>query len=281
VTSAPGSLAERLAATRRRAEREGPVLEVSGVSKMFGAVVALSDVSLSLRSGEVLGLVGDNGAGKSTLVNIVSGTIRPSSGAIVVDDELRVFHSPADARRAGIETVFQDLSLIPTLNIAENVHLGRETFGSFPLRRWLRLMDGRRMRRDVGDGLASLQLRLPSLRTKVAALSGGQRQAVAVARAILWGSHIVLLDEPTASLGVEQTEHVLSFIEGLRAHGVAVIFITHNMDQVLRVADRIIVLRLGKKVADLKRETVGVTELVGLITGAHDSAPPQGTSTRA
>jgi ABC-type sugar transport system ATPase subunit len=244
------------------------VLELEGLSKQYGAVTALTDVDLSLGAGEVLGLVGDNGAGKSTLVNVVSGTVAPSGGRISVDGVERDLRNPGDARAVGIETVYQTLSLIPTLNIAENVYLGRETFGKGSVRRYLRLMDKGRMQRDVETGLSRLNLALPSTRTKVAALSGGQRQLVAIARSILWGSHIVLLDEPTAALGVHQTEVVLSFIETLREHGVAVVLISHNMEQVLRVCDRIAVLRLGRKVADLRRSDVTATDVVALITGA-------------
>ena len=230
-----------------------------------------SGADLVLRAGEVLGLVGDNGAGKSTLVNVVAGAIAPSAGTIKVDGKERVFHTPHEARAAGIETVYQNLSLIPTLNIAENVYLGRETFGNGSIRRLARLMDKGRMQRDVQKGLTELGLALPSPRTKVAALSGGQRQLVAIARAILWGSHIVLLDEPTAALGVHQTEVVLSFIETLRHHGVAVVLISHNMEQVLRVCDRIVVLRLGRNVADVRKNEVSATDVVALITGATEA----------
>jgi ABC-type sugar transport system ATPase subunit len=260
-------LSDRLPVTRA-AGPERPVLELEQVSQQSGAVTALADVDLVLNTSEVLGLVGDNGAGKSTLVNVVAGAVAPSTGTIKVDGSVRVFRNPVDARAAGIETVYQTLSLIPTLNIAENVYLGRETFGGGAIRGVVKLMDKSRMQRDVQTGLAQLGLALPSPRTKVAALSGGQRQLVAIARSILWGSHIVLLDEPTAALGVHQTEVVLSFIETLREHGVAIIFISHNMEQVLRVCDRIAVLRLGRKIADVRKDEVTATDVVALITGA-------------
>jgi ABC-type sugar transport system ATPase subunit len=266
---AGGTLAERLAVTRAGVA-DRPVLELAGISKQYGAVTALAEVDLVLNAGEVLGLVGDNGAGKSTLVNIVAGAVSPSAGTIRVDGEERVFRNPVDARAVGIETVYQTLSLIPTLNIAENVYLGRETFGKGSVRRAVRLMDKGRMQRDVQKGLAQLALALPSPRTKVAALSGGQRQLVAIARAILWGSHVVLLDEPTAALGVHQTEVVLSFVETLREHGVAVVLISHNMEQVLRVSDRIVVLRLGRTIADVSKNEVTATDVVALITGAKE-----------
>lgn len=244
-----------------------PVLEFRGVSKHFGAVRALSNVSLALYAGEVLGLVGDNGAGKSTFVNLASGTLQPDEGEILVDGVSHRFTTPADARAVGIETVFQMLSLIMTLDITENVYLNREEYGPGPMWRLLRRMDTKRMRREVVDGFERLGLTLPDPRTKVGALSGGQRQAVAIARAVLWGTHIVILDEPSAALGVKQTEIVLSFVERLRAHGVATIFISHNMQHVLRVADRIAVMRLGEKVVDAAKTNMSGDKLVSYITG--------------
>jgi ABC-type sugar transport system ATPase subunit len=245
------------------------VLELQGVTKRFGPVVALRDVSLSLRAGEVLGLVGDNGAGKSTLVNIMSGNLRADEGQILVDGRPRRFHSPADARAAGLETVFQNLALIPTLNIVDNVYLRRELYLGGRIGKALRLMNKRAMRRETSAGFDRLGVTLPPLKSKVGALSGGQRQAVAIGRAVLWGSHIVMMDEPAAALGVKQTELVLSLVERLKDHGVAVILISHNMQHVLRVADRVAVMRLGRKVADfeLDEKTTG-TDLVSLITGA-------------
>src|SRR4051794_35809791 len=227
-----------------------PVLEVRDIAKRFGAVQALHDVSFALYPGEVVGLIGDNGAGKSTLVNIIAGSLPPDSGQILVDGVERRFESAAQAREAGIETVFQYLSLIPTLDMAENVFLNREIYGFGQIGRWLRWMDKGEMRRQTSEGFTRLGLTLPSPKTKVTALSGGPRQAVAIARAALWGSHIVVLDEPAAALGVRQTEIVLSFVQGLRAHGVACILISHNMEHVMRVADRIVLMRLGEKIFD-------------------------------
>ena len=259
-------------------EASRPVLELRGISKAFGPVRALSHVSLSLFKGEVLALIGDNGAGKSTLIAVVSGSVRPDDGAILVDGTSHAFETAVAARAAGIETVFQTLALAPTLDIAENVYLGRELMRASPAGRWLRWMDKARMRRDVAEGFARLGLTLPPLHTKVGALSGGQRQAVAIARAVLWGSHIVMLDEPTAALGARQTEIVLSFVKRLKEHGVAVIFISHNMQHVLRVADRVAVLRLGRKVFDGTRANLSGPQLVGLMTGAlgDDATPAAG-----
>jgi ABC-type sugar transport system ATPase subunit len=245
-----------------------PALELREVVKSFGAVRALRGVSLSLYAGEVIGLVGDNGAGKSTLVNIVSGTLTPDSGQILVDGVERTVASPAEAREHGIETVFQFLSLVPTLDIAENIFLNRELYGPGPVFRSVRRMDKAEMRRRCVAGFTRLGLTLPSPRTKVAALSGGQRQAVAIARVVLWGSHIVLMDEPAAALGVKQTEIVLSFVERLKEQGVGVLFISHNMEHVMRVADRVVVLRLGAKVFDVRKAETSAVELVGKITGA-------------
>jgi ABC-type sugar transport system ATPase subunit len=245
-----------------------PILEARNIRKSFEAVRALRDVSLELHAGEVIGLVGDNGAGKSTLVKILSGTIRPDSGQLVVDGAERNFDSANHARKAGIETVFQDLSLIHSLDITQNIFLNRELFRPGFLGKLL-WTDNRRMRNEVVAGFSKLGLTLPQPETKVAALSGGQRQAVAIARAVQWGSHIVLLDEPNAALGVKQTEIVLSFIERLKQHQVGVIFISHNMEYVFRVSDRIIVLRLGRKVFDGAKAEVTPRELVSHITGAR------------
>jgi ABC-type sugar transport system ATPase subunit len=245
------------------------VLEIEHVTKRFGPVTALRDVSLQLRAGEVLGLIGDNGAGKSTLVNIICGALRADEGRVLVDGAERHFADPAQARQVGIETIFQNLALIPTLNIWENIYLEREETGPGPVGRALRIMNKRAMRRKVQQGFERYGLTLPPLRTKVSALSGGQRQQVAVTRGVLWGSHIVLMDEPAAALGVRQTEVVLALVERLKEYGIALLFISHNMQHVLRVADRIAVLFLGQKVADF---AVGAdtqaSELVALMTGA-------------
>jgi ABC-type sugar transport system ATPase subunit len=251
---------------------QSPVLEVRDIAKRFGAVQALHDVSFALYPGEVVGLIGDNGAGKSTLVNIIAGSLQPDSGQILVDGVERRFENAAQAREAGIETVFQYLSLIPTLDMAENVFLNREIYGFGQIGRWLRWMDKGEMRRQTSDGFTRLGLNLPSPKTKVTALSGGQRQAVAIARAVLWGSHIVVLDEPAAALGVKQTEIVLSFIEQLREHGVACIFISHNMQHVMRVADRIVLMRLGRKIFDGPASTTNASALVAMMTGATVAA---------
>jgi simple sugar transport system ATP-binding protein len=249
-----------------------PILEVRGVRKRYGSVEALRGVDFTLHAGEIVGLVGDNGAGKSTLVKVISGAVAPDDGEIRVDGKQFEFDHPLQARRIGIETMYQDLSLVPTLSIAENAYLGREEFAGGRVGRSFRWMAKKRMRRNVEQGFKELGLTLPASNTKVTALSGGQRQAVAIARAVLWGSHIVLLDEPTAALGVRQTEIVLSFIERLREQRVGVVFISHDVPQLLRVADRLAVLRLGSKVFDGPTGDVNATSLVAMMTGAMPPA---------
>jgi ABC-type sugar transport system ATPase subunit len=252
-----------------------PALELRALTKSFGAVRALTSINLRVHPAEVVGLVGDNGAGKSTLTRIIAGTIAPDSGDMLVAGHTCRFESAHEARVAGIETVFQTLALVPSLDIAENVYLGRELIGPGPVATLLKSMDFRKMRQQVEDGFARFGLDLPDVRTRVGALSGGQRQVVAIARAVLWGSRIVVLDEPTAALGVKQTELVLSFVERLRAHEVAVILISHNMQQVLRVADRVCVLRLGHKAFDGPAKSLNANELVGLIMGTSQAATDQ------
>ena len=244
-----------------------PVLKAVNITKSFAAVRALRGVDLELRAGEVLGLIGDNGAGKSTLVKVLAGTLLPDTGEIFVDGSPLVLHDPSVTRKAGIETVFQDLALIPTLDIAENVFLNRELKKRRGVLSWMRFMDRGRMRDEVQAGFERMKLSLPSTKTKVSALSGGQRQAVAIARAVLWGSHIVIMDEPSAALGVYQTEIVLSFVERLKEQGIAVIFISHNMPQVLRVSDRVVVMRLGQVVGDLTSHGTSPADLVAYMTG--------------
>jgi ABC-type sugar transport system ATPase subunit len=249
----------------------GPrALEVTGITKRFGPVVALRGVSLALDYGEVLGLVGDNGAGKSTLISIISGVARPDSGEIRVDGSLWAEAGARTIREAGIETVFQNLALVPTLSIVENMYLGRELYGPGPMATTMRRIDKRRMRREVEQAFDRLGLQMPAVTSKAGSLSGGQRQAVAVARAVLWGSRVVIMDEPAAALGVQQTEAVLGLITKLRLEGIATLLVSHNMDHVLKVADRVAVLRLGRKIADLDTRERPVTgmDLVGLITGA-------------
>jgi simple sugar transport system ATP-binding protein len=243
------------------------LLEALGLSKVYGHVTALAGVDLTIRGGEILALVGDNGAGKSTLVKILSGALKPTEGTIKVSGAEVDFDSPADAAAAGIQTVYQDLALAGDLSIAANIYLGRELLMQGPAGR-LGLMDRTAMRRDTQATLDRLEIRLKSVDTRVSDLSGGQRQSVAIARALAWASRIVLLDEPTAALGVAQTQQVLELMRRVRSLGLGVVVISHNMQDVLSVADRVIVLRLGRKAAEFERGRFTVESLVAAITGA-------------
>jgi simple sugar transport system ATP-binding protein len=244
-----------------------PVLEARGVTKRYGHVVALDGADFSAFAGEVVALVGDNGAGKSTLVKVLAGAVRPDGGGILVDGGPVVFAGPADARGYGIETVYQDLALAPDLDAAANLHLGRELY-------WVpfvRVLNRRGMRERARVAFADLGIELADVRAPVAALSGGQRQSVAVARAVAYASRVVFLDEPTAALGVVQRGRVLDTIRRVRDRGVAVVLISHNMPEVLAIADRVEVLRLGRRVAVFPRARASVEDLVGAMTGALEA----------
>ena len=244
------------------------VLELNGVSKHFGAIQALIDVSLSLNAGEVVGLMGDNGAGKSTLVKVVAGNYPPSAGTLTMQGRPVAFHKPSDAREQGIEIVYQDLALCDNLSAAENVFLGREL-----VRRVgpLRVLDYRTMFRRAGELFAELKSETRP-RDLVRRMSGGQRQAVAIARTRLSDPKIVLMDEPTAAISVRQVAEVLHLIRHLRERGIAVVLISHRMPDVFAVADRIVVLRRGRKVADKPVVQSSPEEVTGLITGAIEAA---------
>ena len=242
-----------------------PLLQLRRVAMHFGAVKALSDVDLELHEGEVLGLMGDNGAGKSTMVKIMAGNLTPTSGELFVAGRSRVFSGPSDARGSGIEVVYQDLALCSNLTAAENVFLGREIvrrIGPFPIAVDYRAMRERttKLFRELESDTRSVQL--------VNSMSGGQRQAVAIARTRLSRSKAVLMDEPTAAISVRQIEQVLKLIARLRDQGVAVVLISHRMPDVFAVADRIAVLRRGEKVADKPVSETSPEEITGLITGA-------------
>jgi simple sugar transport system ATP-binding protein len=249
-------------------------LEVDSLSKSFGPVQALREVSFKLRPGEVLGLLGDNGAGKTTLVNCISGVITPSSGSIRVDGRDVNIDSPEAARALGIETVHQHLALVEFLNVSANLFLNREIINTHPLLRWLGLLRKKEMHDESDRILSQLRIRIPSVEQDVSRLSGGQRQAVAVGRAVGWGRHIVLMDKPIAALGVEQARHVLELVETLKTQGVAVLFISHNMQQIVEICDRAIVLRHGGLVGNVSIQDVTPRDLVDLITGATPGIDP-------
>jgi simple sugar transport system ATP-binding protein len=244
------------------------ILELTSVSKHFGAIRALTDVSLTLRAGEVVGLMGDNGAGKSTLVKIVAGNFPPSEGTMTMQGQRVDFRKPSDARERGIEIVYQDLALCDNLSAAENVFLGRELMCGFGPVRWL---DYRTMFRRAGELFAELKSETRP-RDLVRRMSGGQRQAVAIARTRLSDPQIVLMDEPTAAISVRQVAEVLSLIGRLREHRIAVVLISHRMPDVFAVADRVVVLRRGEKVADKPVGQSSPEEVTGLITGAIAAA---------
>jgi D-xylose transport system ATP-binding protein len=243
-----------------------PLLELKGISKRFGAVQALTEVDFEIYTAEVVALVGDNGAGKTTLVKCIAGTHTPDEGQIFFDGREVKIHDPGDATRLGIETVYQDLALCDNLDVVANIYLGRERLE--PARRGLIAEIG--MERASLDLLRSLEVTtIGSVRTKVAALSGGQRQSVAISRAVMWNSRILLLDEPTAALGVAQTAQVHALIKRLREQGLGIVVISHNIEEVFEVSDRIVVLRLGRRVATFEQARTTPSEVVAAIVGAR------------
>jgi len=245
------------------------VLSARGVVKTFGNVEALRGVDFDVRPAEVVALMGDNGAGKSTLVKILSGASRADGGAVRVAGEDVSFSSPVDARKAGIETVYQDLSLADTLNPTANLFLGREIRRRGVLGR-LGFLDNREMRALATEAFASLNVTVTSSHDEVGNLSGGQRQGIAVSRAVTWAKRVLFLDEPTAALGVRQTQNVLDLIRRVRDRGVSVVLISHSVPEVLEVADRVEVLRLGRRVGRFDVATSSADEIVGAITGARE-----------
>lgn len=253
----------------RSSEQNGPapVLAATDIRKVYGGLTALDGVKLSLYPGEVLALVGDNGAGKSTLLKILSGNVQPTSGTISIDGTERKFDGPSDATDAGIATVYQDLALALDLNVIDNLYLGRELTYPSGLRRYTRWLDQKRMSREARGQLAQIHITIPDLSAEVGLLSGGQRQAIAIARAVAWCRHALLLDEPTAALGVEQQREVLGLIDRVRHSGIATILVSHQLPHVLEIADRIAVLRRGQVVAVVERRDATTERLVGLITG--------------
>jgi simple sugar transport system ATP-binding protein len=251
----------------------GPValLEARRVQKHFGHVVALREGNFTLRPNEVHAIVGDNGAGKSTLIKIISGVYHADAGEIALEGRPVTISNPREARELGIETVYQDLALADHLDAAANLFLGREELLPPPLS-WFGFLDKRAMRRRAQDEMRRLKIGIQSVDQPVLSLSGGQRQAVAVARAIAWGTRIVIMDEPTAALGVRESSMVLELIKEVRSQGLAVIMISHNLPEVFAVADRITVLRLGRTIVTLDRSETSLDAVVGMMTGALEVA---------
>jgi D-xylose transport system ATP-binding protein len=244
-----------------------PVLEVRNVSKYFGHVTALSDVSLKLYPGQVTALCGDNGAGKSTLVSVLTGLLQPDEGQILLNGQPVKLTDPAKAQSLGIATVFQDLAMVPQRDVAANVFAGRE------LCRGRFFLDRKRMLRQTTDLIADMKVGLPSARTKVSELSGGQRQAAAIVRALLGSNVATLLDEPTAALGVRESGRVLELVSRLSEAGQAVCLITHNMESVFEICDRVAVMRLGRVRAIHDVKDITRDQIVGLLTGAVTETP--------
>jgi D-xylose transport system ATP-binding protein len=238
---------------------DAPILSARGLRKSYGTVTALDGVDIDLRRGEILALLGDNGAGKSTFVSLISGLVQPDTGTIAIDGEEVRLDNPHRAQELGIATVFQNLALVEQRDVAANLFLGREP------RRFRFLIDRRRMLRESTETIRRLKVGLPTVRSLAGELSGGQRQAVAIARAIMQGSRIVVMDEPTAALGVREARRVLDLILELRAEGHSVLLISHNMDNVFELADRAVVFRQGRKVAERYGEQLDREEIVGLI----------------
>ena len=249
-----------------------PILALRGISKRFGAVQALTDIDFEVYPAEVVALVGDNGAGKSTLIKCVAGTHAPDEGTILFEGREVNIHAPSDATHLGIETVYQDLALCDNLDVVQNMFLGRERVARL-IPALVEPLSELEMEKRSLEVMQTLNVTtIGSVRTKVAALSGGQRQSVAISRAVMWNSKLVILDEPTAALGVAQTEQVLALIRRLREQGLGVVVISHNLHEVFEVADRIIVLRLGRRVATFQHEGTSPEDVVAAITGARAEA---------
>jgi ribose transport system ATP-binding protein len=248
-----------------------PLLAVRDLTKVFGGLVAVDRVSFDIARGEVVGLLGDNGAGKSTLIKCVSGVHTPEEGEIVFDGQPVAFASPMEARRAGIETIYQDLALANNLDVGANIFLGREV-KTRRLGGLIQTLDDRRMREDSQQTIDSLEIRIPTLTAPIEKLSGGQRQAVAIARAVYWDARLMIMDEPTNNLGVPEQHKVLELIRTLKRRGVPVLLITHVMPDALQVTDRIIVMHRGRKVAEKITARTNAEELVQYMVGAREDA---------
>jgi fructose transport system ATP-binding protein len=244
------------------------VMEARGLVKRFGHVTALDHSDFELRAAEILAVIGDNGAGKSTLIKALSGALVPDAGEIRLDGRVVHFRTPLDARSAGIETVYQDLAVAPALSIAENLFLGRELRRSGVLGSVFRMLDRKRMREESTAHMRELRIEIGSMGQPVETLSGGQRQGVAVARSAAFARHVVIMDEPTAALGVKQSNTVLDLIRRVRDRGLSVVLISHDMPHVFEIADRIHVARLGKRIAVLNPRKISMSDTVAIMTGA-------------
>ncbi|MGY2893226.1 ATP-binding cassette domain-containing protein [Deinococcus sp. UYEF24] len=248
------------------------VMEARNLVKKYGSVIAMNGADFELRPGEILAVIGDNGAGKSSLIKALSGATIPDSGEIFLDGQPVHFRSPIDARKNGIETVYQDLAVAPAMTIAENLFLGREILKPGPLGKLFRLLDKKKMHDEAVRHMQGLQFAIKSMKQPVETLSGGQRQGVAVARSAAFARHVVIMDEPTAALGVREGNMVLDLIRKVRDSGLPVILISHNMPHVFEVADRIHVHRMGKRAAILNPRVISMADTVSVMTGAINPA---------
>jgi fructose transport system ATP-binding protein len=244
------------------------IMQAKNIVKKYGQVTALDGVDFELRAGEILAVIGDNGAGKSSLIKVLSGAVMPDSGEMLLDGKPVHFRSPIDARRAGIETVYQDLAVAPAMSIAENLFLGRETLRPGILGKVFHLIDKPSMLKEAVRHMNELKIGIRSMTQAVETLSGGQRQGVAVARSAAFAQHVVIMDEPTAALGVKEGNMVLELIRRVRDKGLPVILISHNMPHVFEVADRIHIQRLGKRAAVVNPKKISMSDAVAIMTGA-------------
>lgn len=246
-----------------------PLLEVRGITKRFGGLVAVNRVNMKVFPGEVVGILGDNGAGKSTLIKVISGVYHADTGEIYFDNQRVKINNPMEALRIGIETIYQDLALAENLNVYSNIFLGREKLKKFL--GLIDVLDHDYMLREAKKVLNRLDIEIPSLKNKIVNLSGGQRQAVAISRSIYWDAKLLIMDEPTAALGVVEQEKVLNLVRTLSSQGVSVIVISHQMRDVFSVASRLIVMRRGKKIAERFTKKTTHEEIVGLIVGSVEA----------
>jgi fructose transport system ATP-binding protein len=256
--------------------KAGTILQARNLVKRYGRVTALDHADFDLRANEILAVIGDNGAGKSTLIKVLAGAVIPDLGEVTMDGKPVHFRSPLDARQAGIETVYQNLALSPALSIADNLFLGRERRKKSWSGRWLRALDLAGMRRDAREFLNSLGLlTIQNINQPVETLSGGQRQGVAVVRATAFGSRVVIMDEPTAALGVKESRKVLELMLDVKKRGLPIILISHNMPHVFEVADRIHIHRLGRRIAVIDPKRFSMSDAVAIMTGAMPPPPPE------
>ncbi len=249
-------------------EERTAILSARGIHKSYGNVTAIDGADFDLYPGEILAVIGDNGAGKSSLIKVLSGATIPDSGTVSLDGEEVNFKSPLEARKAGIETVYQDLAVAPALDIATNLFLGREKRRDGPLGSIFRMIDHKGMQEEADKQMKALQIGIRSMSQAVETLSGGQRQGVAVARAAAWAKKLVIMDEPTAALGVKETRQVLDLIQRVRERGLPVILISHDMPNVFELSDRIQIMRLGRRVAIVTPQSHSMPEAVAIMTGA-------------